>query len=239
VDSASNLKNTLVLEETRVQKAYAKRSKDKRYSWFDQGHLFFIQDRERKVLRLLEKHGLEDLSEKKILEIGCGNGYWLQEFLKWGAQAENLIGTDILPERLLQAKKYCSAGVTVEYANGLALPYADETFDVILQSTVFTSILDHTIKEKMAREMMRVLRRNGHIIWYDFHMNNPRNSDVKGIKMSEIEKLFPNCQSDLKRTTLAPPLYRMLAPISWGACYVLEQMKVFNSHYLGVITKNP
>jgi hypothetical protein len=68
-------------------------------------------------------------------------------------------------------------------------------------------------------------------------MNNPKTSDVKGVKKKEIYELFPHCQIDLKRITLAPPVTRLLAHRSWLVCYLLERLKVFNTHYLGIIKK--
>ncbi len=68
-------------------------------------------------------------------------------------------------------------------------------------------------------------------------MNNPRNPDVRGVKKSEISFLFPGCTIDIKRVTLAPPISRILAPYSWMACYLLEKLKLLNTHYLGIIRK--
>jgi hypothetical protein len=85
--------------------------------------------------------------------------------------------------------------------------------------------------------MLRVVKPDGAILWYDFHVNNPRNPDVQGINNREIVRLFPNCRIDLRRITLAPPLARLLAPYSLLICYLLERLLVFNTHYLGVIRK--
>jgi hypothetical protein len=38
--------------------------------------------------------------------------------------------------------------------------------------------------------------------------------------------------------SLVPPLSRLLAPYSWLACYALERLRLFNTHYLGTIQKN-
>ena len=75
------------------------------------------------------------------------------------------------------------------------------------------------------------------ILWYDFHVNNPSNPDVKGVRKREIAELFPNCRIELWRVSLAPPIVRILAPHSLLACYILERLKIFNTHYLGVIRK--
>lgn len=107
-----------------------------------------------------------------------------------------------------------------------------------MQFTVFTSILDIHMKQSIAGEMLRVLKPDGMILWYDYHMNNPKNPDVRGVKKKEIYDLFPDCDIYLKHITLAPPITRLIAPYSWLTCYLLEKMRVFNTHYMGVIKKS-
>ena len=72
--------------------------------------------------------------------------------------------------------------------------------------------------------MLRVLKTDGIILWYDYHMNNLQNPNVKGVKKKEIYKLFPDCDVYLKRITLAPPITRAIVPSSWLACYFLEKL---------------
>ncbi|MBI4686396.1 MAG: hypothetical protein HY756_01215 [Nitrospirae bacterium] len=60
--------------------------------------------------------------------------------------------------------------------------------------------------------MRRVLKPDGIILWYDYHMNNPKNPDVRGVKKNEIFEMFPDCSIDLNRTTLAPPVARLAVP---------------------------
>ena len=42
-----------------------------------------------------------------------------------------------------------------------SLQFSDETFDLVIQSTVFTSVLDAETKTRMAAEMCRVVKPNG------------------------------------------------------------------------------
>ena len=58
------------------------------------------------------------------------------------------------------------------------LDFRTDSFDFVFQSTVFTSILDSEVRKEVAGEMLRVLKPGGVILWYDFHVNNPRNPDV-------------------------------------------------------------
>jgi hypothetical protein len=69
-------------EEARIREAYAKREEaDARYSWFSLGHQFMVQQRERRIVTLLRRYGFADLQSKTILEVGCGTGHGLREFV--------------------------------------------------------------------------------------------------------------------------------------------------------------
>jgi ubiquinone/menaquinone biosynthesis C-methylase UbiE len=224
-------------EEARIREAYARRQGGARYSWFNSGHVFMVQERERRLLALLAQYGFASLDTKKILEVGCGTGYWLREFIKWGARPEHIAGIDLLADRISEAGRLCPKAVQLRCGSAAELPFPDETFDLVLQSTVFTSVLDSGMKQRMASEMLRVLREDGLMLWYDYHVNNPSNPDVRGVKRREIYQLFPGCRIELQRLTLAPPLARLLAPYSWLACYVVEKVPLLCTHYLGVIQK--
>lgn len=226
------------VEEARISAAYRKRTNDKvLYSWFNPGHLFFIHERERRVLQVLKRHGFSELEKKRICEVGCGTGYWLREFIKWGASPRNLVGIDLLPERVAEAKLFCPSGVQIEIGSAAKLDFPDGSFDLVLQSTVLTSVMDADLKRQIALEMLRAVKDDGRILWYDYLVNNPWNPDVRGINKKEIAQLFPGCRIELHRITLVPPFCRWLAPYSLMACRVLERMRVFNTHYLGVISK--
>src|SRR5213594_3358056 len=116
-------------EEARIRAAYAKRQgDDARYSWFSPGHLFIVQERERRLLALLHRYGFAPLSSKRILEIGCGTGYWLREFIKWGARPEHITGVDLLSDRVAEAKKLCPEAVRVQCGSAADLAFPSDTF---------------------------------------------------------------------------------------------------------------
>ena len=228
------------VEIDRIKTVYKNRTRssdEKRYSYFDAGNLFIIQRREYEFIKLFKRIGFDNLQYKKILEIGCGTGYWLLEFIKWGARPGNITGIDLLSDRLVTAKERCPEGVHLECRSASRMANPDETFDIVLQSTVFTSILDLEMRRVIAREMIRVLKKDGLILWYDFFVNNPANPDVRGVKKAEIQLLFPDCQIELRRVTLAPPIARFLAPYAWSICYLMDKIPLLRTHYLGVIRK--
>ena len=232
--------NSLQAEEIRIHEAYERRATaDARYSWFDHGHLFTIQQLERHVLFALRVHGMDPLHSQRILEIGCGTGYWLRQFIQWGARPENLTGIDLLTERAAEAMKLCPPQVKINRANAATLSYADGAFDLVFQATVFTSVLDPDLKRQIAAEMMRVTRDDGLILWYDFRVNNPWNADVKAVKSHEIRSLFPRCDIRVRPVTLAPPVARRLTPYFWTGCCLLEKIPWLCTHYLGEIRKYP
>ena len=225
-------------EERRIKSAYQKINKPASYySWFDQGNLFLIHERERLILQRLRRHDREPLAGSRFLEVGCGSGHWLREFIKWGVAPNDVTGIDLREEVLPIAANLCPQGVTLQCMNGSTLDFPDESFDLVLQSLVFTSILDDGMKHHMAQEMLRVLKKTGLLVWYDFHVNNPWNPNVRGVRKAEIMRLFPNCHIELERVSLAFPVAKFFAPWSWMTCYFLSWLRFLNTHYLGVIQK--
>ena len=231
-ESSVNIK----AEDDRIRAKYARRNtRDSRYSWFNAGHVFMLQERERRVLELLRRAGVDSLDNRRILEIGCGQGFWLREFIKWGGKPENLTGVELLPERVEEARRLSPHGVNVILGSAAQVPLPDGRFDLVLQSTVFTSIQDSAVKQQIAAEMLRLVRPDGLILWYDFRVNNPWNPDVTGIRKAEALKLFSGCRVHLYPITLTPPIVRRLARWSWLGCYLLGKMPWLCTHYLGVI----
>ena len=226
-------------EMKRIQKEYARRAAEipkDFYSLERAGNLFMELGKFKAVVKVLSREKAFPLTGKKILDVGCGAGSGLLDFQKLGAEQSKLFGLDLLPERIDQAKKRLPEAV-LRVGEASALPWPDAYFDIVFQSTVFTSILDSSLREAVANEMQRVLKPDGIILWYDFRFNNPWNPNVRGIERKEIARLFPRCDLKIKRVTLLPPLARTLAPISWVLCLILEKTPLLNSHFLVLIRK--
>jgi ubiquinone/menaquinone biosynthesis C-methylase UbiE len=201
---------------------------------FNVSHLFAVQQRQRAALKILRKMGINSLLDLKLLEIGCGSGKILQEFLNFGMPSRNLYGLDLLMNRLFQAQDQSPLSQWVN-ADGQVVPFRSGSFDLVTQYTALSSILDPAIRERVAAEMLRILKPGGFIIWYDFWLN-PVNSQTHGIRRAESRSMVPNCRLEFQKITLAPPLARRLVPVSWGLAFFLESLRIFNSHYLVVIS---
>jgi SAM-dependent methyltransferase len=225
-------------EEDRIRSAYALRKGESCYAESLAGR-FQFQERERHVLRLLDRYRLMPLAGKKILEIGCGTGKWLRDLIAWGADPELLFGIELLPASAARARRLCPQSVTISCGNAASLSFDSGSFDLVLQATVFTSVLDREMKRAIAAEMLRVLRPGGTILWYDFFWKNPNNPYVQPVTRDELRLLFPGCRLDLRRISLAPPLTRFLAPRSWAATALLSRLPLLRTHYLGAICPTP
>ena len=224
-------------EKERIRAAYKKRKNDaKLYSLFNPGQLFMAQQLERTLLRALSNHGVRSLNDKRLLEVGCGTGWRLRQFINYGAKPENLSAVD-LQEEAVKAAQSINHNIDFRCSNAANLPYSDESFFLVMQFVMFTSILDQNIKRDAAAEMLRVLQPDGVILWYDYYVSKPTNRDARGIGRREIRDLFPDCTFEFHRVTLAPPLARVIAPHSFLLCYLLEKIPWLCMHYFVVIRK--
>ena len=224
-------------EIDRIRKVYAKRAEETggKYDYWQPGTRYLVQQMERDVTDKLCRQGLLPLGDRRVLDAGCGTGSWLRFLLRLGAKPERFHGIDILPDRIQDGTRL-SPNLPLVVGDAAHLPYADDYFDLAMQFTMFTSILEDEVRRRVAGEMLRVLKPGGTILWYDFILN-PGNRETRGIGAGEIRSLFPACEVRTHRVTLAPPLSRRLAPLSWLACYLLERIPWLRTHYLATITK--
>lgn len=227
-------------EISRIRAAYERQQytvpRD-RYSPFTEGYLLAILELQREIVRLLRRSQRTCLEQQNVLDVGCGTGFWLRQFVQWGARPENLVGVDLLQRKILKCVELCPKGITLQCGCASELEFEDGKFDLILQFTVFTSILDPLMKANVAKEMIRVLKPGGAIVWYDYFVSHPNNPDVRGVRRAEIFRLFPGLSIHLKRITLAPPLARAIGPISPALYWLLSVVKPLCTHYLGLIQK--
>ena len=125
------------------------------YSWFNVSNLFAIQQRQRDILSSLKRAGISDFANFRILEMGCGGGGVLTEFLNLGARPQNLFGVDILRDRLASARGRLS-GSHFANADGSHLPFPSASFDMVMQFTALSSILDANLRREICRDMLRI-----------------------------------------------------------------------------------
>lgn len=224
-------------EEQRIRSVYAARDWS-RYSLLDPANIALLQDRERRTLAMLRSGGVPPLHELEILDLGCGSGQWLADLVRWGASPARLVGVDIRRDGLADAARRLPAAVRLISASGTATGLRGGQFDLVVMATVLSSVLDMDVRHSIAREASRLLKPAGAILWYDFHVNNPGNPDVRRVSRSELSQLFPGCVLTLTRATLAPPLARLAAPRSELLARVLGAVPWLRTHYVGLIRRS-
>ena len=130
-----------------------------------------------------------------ILEIGCGTASFLKHMKQRGYQ--NLIGCDLSPETILEARKKVH-GVRLDVANMISLPYEPCSID----TAVFMGSLHHlplSDVEKAISEAKRVLREGGIMIIAD--ANKDFDSFKSGFLIRVLRKIFNIKNSRIRKKT--------------------------------------
>ena len=132
---------------------------------------------------------------QRVLDIGCGTGT-LVVLLKRRYPTAQIVGLDPDPKALRRAeKKVRRAGVAVQLDEGFAdeLPYETGTFDRVLSSFMLHHLEDQD-REKMLREVLRVLKPGGSFHLLDFAGGEDGASGRWGRMVNSHARLEDNSQ---------------------------------------------
>lgn len=114
-------------------------------------------------------HEYADFKGKKVLDVGCGNGYVLSRYAREGA---DVYGVDITSKAIeLTRQRFQLGGLqgTFDVANAEALPFGDGEFDCVCSM----GVLHHTPNTAAAvAEIHRVLKPGGRLIIMMYHRNS-------------------------------------------------------------------
>lgn len=204
---------------------------ESRFAFYQPDVVFFRHSIERGLAGFFRRTKLLELADKKILEVGCGWGNWLLLFLGWGARAENLYGIDLLPERVETARQRLPKSEIV-LGRAEKLPWTGESFDLVFQFTLFSSMVSLPSRQEAAQEIWRVLKPGGHFVSFDYFISNPANPNTVGIGKRELVRLFPDASFHFQRLGVFPPLARRLAPVSVSLVHLLEKTRILSGHCL-------
>lgn len=155
---------------------------------------------------------LEYVKDKKVLELGCGDGYGSFILAK---KAKTIIATDIDKKTISEAqKKYKLRGLKFACLDALSLPYEDE-FDVVISFQVIEHVKDVRL---YLSNIKKVLKKNGVFIlstpnrllrlykgqkpWNRFHIEEYEESKLKNM----LEKHFPAVE--MLGVHAAPVIYK-------------------------------
>ncbi len=105
---------------------------------------------------------VKELPGKNILDIGCGNGNIIK--MLETQRPGHYYGVDLSSEMIKEAEKRVSKKVVLKLADVVSLPFADESFDILICNASFHHYEE---PEKAISEMNRVLRPGGALILGD------------------------------------------------------------------------
>jgi ubiquinone/menaquinone biosynthesis C-methylase UbiE len=114
---------------------------------------------ERKLAALLP-----DLRGKRVLDLGCGTGRWLERISMQGAGLG--VGIDFSAAMLSVAAKKPKIAGQLAQADCLSLPFQSAAFDFVICSFALSHIQD---MKAMVRELARVTRPGGDVFVTDLH----------------------------------------------------------------------
>lgn len=222
-----------------LHKRYAAREvKDSRYQVTDAAALLSLQERHRVAISLLQSAGLSPMARLSLVEVGCGDGSNLLDFLRWGFAPQHLTGIELLPGRVDLARERLPSALTVLAGDAAAAPIAEHSADIVFSSTVFSSVLDDAVQQCLADAMWSWVKPGGGVLWYDFVFDNPSNNDVRAVPLRRVKALFPRGRMTVRRVTLAPPISRRVCQVHPATYHLLNLLPFLRTHVLCWIAKN-
>ena len=184
---------------------------------------------DRANIRALQRMDVERESAK-VLDVGCGTGASLVQFIRLGFNPANLAGVDPSAERIAQAK---SSYPTVEFRqeSGEATTFADSTFDIAFESTLFMMLTADDVARRVAGEMLRVTRPGGYIMLADWRYAKRGRADHRAMSRGRIESLFEVGSTTeviaRERGALVPPVGRFLSRRAPALYFVVQAIAPF------------
>jgi SAM-dependent methyltransferase len=164
------------------------------YRWENPGYVSYMQSVERAVLWGLADAGVA-LHGARVLDVGCGSGYFLHRLREYGAGECH--GIDLMENRVEEGRTRYPA-LKLHIGSATELPFTDGEFDLVTQFTCLSSILDPEVRLAVAREMKRVAA-GGSVLSFDMRgmrppaVRKPKPSPgtpTIGLDLRELQRLF-------------------------------------------------
>jgi 2-polyprenyl-3-methyl-5-hydroxy-6-metoxy-1,4-benzoquinol methylase len=188
---------------------------------------------DRKFARLTAL-ALDRLPADAVLDAGCGDGRFLAALARDPRRPARLVGSDI-SERILETARATvereDATVEVVQANLEQLPFADDTFDLVVSTQVIEHLLDVAAG---IRELARVLRPNGTLVLSTDNarnrvsqvLNAPRTAVVRALRLTGRHAVVTFPHGSFTRAEVADYVE--------GAGLVVDHVETFRFHLDGV-----
>jgi len=170
-----------------------------------------------KIMAMLSVNNIDNLSEKEILDIGCGDGRLSHELAK---SFKTVYGIDPIEEDIQKAKSFKGSNDNIQFkvADAVKLPFEEDKFDLVIFSLSLCCMEEVEIMSRAIKEAWRVLKQSGYllnlqpamstnfnsgVIWYlitgemnDLTLGNTQESRFALKVATHIDKLFTYVNED-------------------------------------------
>jgi SAM-dependent methyltransferase len=158
-------------ELERIRSAYRERdaAETTPYRWDNPAYVTYMQEVEQALLRGFADAGVQ-LEGSRVLDVGCGSGYFLHRLHEYGAGECH--GIDLMENRIAEGRESYPT-LLFHVGSATELPFEDGEFDLVTQFTCLSSIVDDDVRLTAAREMRRVAH-GGWVLSLDMRGMRPR-----------------------------------------------------------------
>ena len=206
-----------------VREYYAAKGKQRNDLLGNPGVLFQVVASDVSLIRALQSIRPDTL-HAKVLDVGCGRGSSLIPFIYTGFLPGNLYGIDIGSGAIADAQERFPNSHFVHGDASRMNTFADETFDIVFESTMFVMITNEGLAKTIAAEMIRVTRTGGQILLRDWVVPKPGDHRYKPLTRKRVAGLFDHhCTlRSVFNAALVPPLGRFLSAHAPAAYFLVR-----------------
>lgn len=126
------------------------------------------------LIEALREHGIEtaDMAGLSVVELGCGWGRNLHQFVEMGIPARNIAGIDLI-EHFIAFGRSQNPAFNLAAGDATRTPLGDSAFDIVLLHTVLSAITERDLHANLLREARRLVRPAGLVIVFDIADSYP------------------------------------------------------------------
>ena len=168
--------------------------------------------------------------ESRIIDIGCGSASQLISLVSLGFSQNNLFGIDINKDDINFAKKNYPL-LNLSWQDATNLDFKNNYFDLTYESTMFFQITNNEISQKIANEMIRITKKGGYLILFDWRYGKLNNKNFLACNKKRIKELFKIDKStkliSIEKGMLIPPFGRFLSKNMSSMYFVFAKLFPF------------
>jgi len=171
-----------------------------------------------------------DKRSSRVLDVGCGSGSGLLQFVRLGFSPANLVGIDLNDARIEEGKALLP-GIDLQVADASRMPLENASFDLVFESTMLGTLESQSLLASIAKEMIRVTRPGGYIMLADWRYSRKGSGVKTAISRAKIAELFSVGSGTevvaRQRGALVPPLGRRLSRLAPSIYFLVQGMLPF------------